>query len=95
MTAEKTINETSKPFSISKRFNRIAYVLLICLSVFFFFFTDDFMTGVSNLGLALAFDPFNQQTTWKERPIYQKVWLLIHVSLVLVLFCRGFFLPDL
>lgn len=90
MTAEKTINETSKPFSITKRFNRLAYVLLICLSLFFFF-TGGFMMGVSNLGLALAFDPFNQQTSWKERPIYQRAWLLIHVSLVLALFAVGIF----
>jgi hypothetical protein len=38
------------------------------------------------MGIALAFDPFNQKQTWKERPTWQKVVLIIHLSIVAGLF---------
>ena len=36
-------------------------------------------------GIALAFDPFDQAQSWKERPVWQKVWLLVHLALVAAL----------
>ena len=36
-------------------------------------------------GIALAFDPFDQAQPWKERPVWQKVWLLVHLALVAAL----------
>jgi hypothetical protein len=33
-----------------------------------------------NLGIALAFDPFDQNQTWKERPFWQKAWLILHLA---------------
>jgi hypothetical protein len=91
MTTEKTLSETPQPKKISNSFNRIAYVSFVGLSLYFFLFSDDFMTGVSNLGIALVFDPFDQQTPWKQRPLYQRAWLMVHVSIVLTLFAVGIF----
>jgi hypothetical protein len=39
-----------------------------------------------HLGIALAFDPFDQAITWKERPIWQSAWLVVHLTL-----CAGAF----
>lgn len=35
-----------------------------------------------NLGIALAFDPFDQSVSWKERPLYQRAWLIVHLVLL-------------
>jgi hypothetical protein len=37
-------------------------------------------------GIALAFDPFDQTVTWKERPVWQRIWLIVHLGL-----CAGAF----
>jgi len=34
-----------------------------------------------NLGIALAFDPFDQNQTWKDRPFWQKAWLILHLAI--------------
>jgi hypothetical protein len=34
------------------------------------------------LGLALAFDPFKQKQNWNERPSWQKLVLITHLSIV-------------
>ena len=47
------------------------------------------MDATMYLGLALAFDPFDVNQPWKERPIWQKAWLIIHLALVALLFGYG------
>ena len=34
-----------------------------------------------HLGIALAFDPFDQSVTWKDRPNWQQTWRIIHLVL--------------
>ncbi len=46
----------------------------------------EFNQAAIHLGIALAFDPFNPNQTWKELPLWQKAALLIHLGL-----CAGFF----
>jgi hypothetical protein len=43
----------------------------------------------SSLGIALAFDPFNPDQKWKERPFWQKAVIIIHITFVAVLFGLG------
>jgi hypothetical protein len=49
-------------------------------------FSKDLSQGVINIGIALAFDPFDPKQPFKERPLYQKGWLLMHVVVSLGLF---------
>lgn len=63
---------------------RIGYAGFVLLSFYFFFISRDLGSAVSNMGIALIFDPFDQKVTWSQRPLWQRVWLLAHVSLVLV-----------
>ena len=65
--------------------NRIAYVFFIIIGIYTISYTDDLMQGVSNLGVALIFDPFNQEKQWSDRPFYQRAWLIVHVTAVIVL----------
>lgn len=70
--------------------NRMAYTLFVLLSAYFLFFRNDYGDAAANLGIALIFDPFNPQQPWKDRPLYQRVWLIVHVILVCVMFALQF-----
>ncbi len=48
--------------------------------------TMNYGEAAIHLGIALAFDPFDQAITWKERPIWQSAWLVVHLTL-----CAGAF----
>jgi len=49
-------------------------------------FKKQFSEAVIYLGVALAFDPFNQNQTWKQRPVWQRAVLILHLALVAALF---------
>lgn len=69
----------NKRIQSSLNFNRIIYGTLIFISALHFFVLDDLTSGVITLLLALAFDPFNIQQTWADRPLWQRIWLLLHL----------------
>lgn len=46
----------------------------------------EFNQAAIHMGIALAFDPFNPNQTWKERPLWQKAALIVHLGL-----CAAFF----
>lgn len=77
--------ENSKPKDLSFKFNRFLYGGLVILGLYFLLFNKDISTAMCNLGIALAFDPFDQKIVWQNRPSYQKIWLIVHLSIVLVL----------
>lgn len=62
-------------------FNRILYGSFLLLGIYFLV-TEDISSAMSNLGIGLAFDPFDQKVNWKQRPQYQKIWLIVHLCLV-------------
>lgn len=69
----------------SKPWSRIVYFGLVILGLYFLVFNGDYGSAFSNWGIALAFDPFDQKIPWRERPRYQRVWLLAHAGLLLIL----------
>ncbi len=81
---ELSTNKTGKAKTLDNKFNRVLYVSFTILSLYYFIFSTDKMQGVACLGIALAFDPFNQKQPFLERPLYQKVWLVIHLVLVFI-----------
>ena len=40
------------------------------------------LEAATQLGIALIFDPFDQNQPWKERPQWQKAILIIHLALM-------------
>ena len=52
------------------------------------------MQAAASLGIALAFDPFDTDQKWDDRPTWQKVVLYIHLALVAALFGFGIGLND-
>jgi hypothetical protein len=70
--------------------SRTMYTLFVVLSAYYLFFRGDYGDAAANLGIALIFDPFNPQQSWKDRPLYQRVWLIVHVILVCIMFALQF-----
>lgn len=84
MTSDKVT-----PKNISSAFNRWLYGAFVILSAYFLI-RGDIMTAASNLGISLIFDPFDQAVKWNDRKPYQRIWLFVHVAIVLALFIVGF-----
>jgi hypothetical protein len=82
--------EATKPAPAVRKipplFNRIAYVAFVVLCMYYLLFSPDKMQGVSMLGIALVFDPFDQQVPFGKRPLWQKAVLLIHLTILFTLF---------
>ena len=78
--------ETSSTSKKSILFNRVFYGFFLLLTLYFILANRDYGTAASNIAIALIFDPFDQNVPWQDRPIYQRIWLLVHVAVVVGLF---------
>ena len=72
-----------KSTNMSILLNRILYGLFVSLGLYFVSVASQPADGISNFGLALIFDPFDSRIPWNLRPRYQKIWLFVHVGIVL------------
>jgi hypothetical protein len=67
-------------------FNKYLYIGFVVLGFYQAIANQDYIQAASSLGIGMAFDPFNPNQTWKERPLWQKAALIIHLGL-----CAAFF----
>lgn len=77
---KELFTETTPKFS---PFNRYAYIAFLVL-VTYLFIKGDYEWAFSNLGIALIFDPFDPSVKWQLRPIYQRVWMLVHLAITFI-----------
>lgn len=75
-------------------FNKSLYIGFLFLGLYQAFFSKDYMQATASLGIALAFDPFDTELKWKDRPTWQKVVLISHLALVAAMFGFGIGLND-
>lgn len=75
-------------------FNKFLYIGFVLVGLFQALFSKDYMQAASSFGIALAFDPFNVQQKWNDRPNWQKTVLIIHLGLVAAMFGFGIGLND-
>ena len=75
-------------------FNKFLYLGFLFLGLFQAIITKDYMQSAASLGIALAFDPFNSEQKWNERPLWQKAVLILHLGLVAAMFGFGIGLND-
>lgn len=61
--------------------HRLLYAGFVLLAIYMFA-TGNTMTGASNLGIALLFEPFDAKQPFNERPTWQKTWLIVHACAV-------------
>lgn len=66
-------------------FNKILYIGFVLLGVFQGLFSKDYMQAGSSIGIALAFDPFDQEQKWNDRPTWQKTVLIVQLGVVAAL----------
>jgi hypothetical protein len=64
--------------------NRILYLSFVLFGGFFFL-RNDIATGLTQLGVALVFDPYDSSVPWKERPTWVKIWLILHLLIIFTL----------
>ena len=77
---------TKKAININKPFYAISVLIGLV-----FLFLGKYSDVVIFFGIALVFDPFDTKTSFKDRPTYQKIWLIVHLIFVLGLFANEFF----
>jgi hypothetical protein len=70
-------------------FNKFLYIGFVLLGLFQAFFSKDYMQAASSFGIALAFDPFDQEQKWNDRPTWQKAVLFVHLGLAAALLGYG------
>jgi hypothetical protein len=75
-------------------FNKFLYIGFILLGIYQAIITKDYIQSAASLGIGMAFDPFNQEQKWKDRPIWQKAVLIVHLALVAAMFGFGIGLND-
>ncbi|MDN3678241.1 hypothetical protein QWY90_13080 [Flavobacterium paronense] len=75
-------------------FNKFLYIGFLLLGLYQAFFSKEYMQSVASLGIGLAFDPFDQEQKWNDRPFWQKAVLIIHLALVAAMFGFGIGLHD-
>ena len=75
-------------------FSKFLYIGFLLLGLYQAIFSKDYMQAAASLGIALAFDPFNSEQKWNERPTWQKAVLIIHLALVAAMFGLGVGLND-
>ena len=69
--------------------NKFLYLGFLLLGIYQFIFTKDYLQAAASLGIGLAFDPFNPEQKWSDRPSWQKAVLIIHVIFVFTMFVFG------
>ncbi len=85
---QELLTKTSQKFV---PFNRYAHVLIILLSIYFVV-KGDYELAFTNLGVALVFDPFDPSVKWQQRPMYQRMWLILNVAILFTGLIYIFFL---
>ena len=63
-------------------FNKYLYIGFVLLGLYELWVKKSALEAATQLGIALIFDPFDQNQPWKERPQWQKVILIIHLALM-------------
>lgn len=74
---------------MNTKFNKLLYIGFLLLGLFQAIFSKDYMQAAASLGIGMAFDPFNQEQKWNQRPTWQKAILIIHLVLVGAMFGFG------
>jgi len=75
---------SAKPKPVNRNLNRVAYAVFVLAGIYFLI-RKDFSSAFTFWALAPIFDPFDVNTPFNKRPTYQKVWLVAHAALSLVI----------
>jgi len=71
-----------KTKSQNTRFQKTAYAVFVLAGIYFLI-RKDYGNAVIFFGLVPIFDPFDAKIPFTKRPLYQKIWLMVHVAITL------------
>lgn len=74
---------------MEKSFSKVLYVGFLLLGIYQVLYSKDYMQAAASFGIGLAFDPFNPEQKWKNRPTWQKTVLIANLGLVIAMFGLG------
>ena len=72
-------------------FSKYLYLGFVAFGLYLLLFKKEMSEAAIFFGIALAFDPFNQEISFNNRPTWQKLVLIIQVILVFSLFGISWF----
>ena len=75
-------------------FNKFLYIVFLLLGIYQAVISKDYIQAAASMGIGLAFDPFNTEQKWNDRPTWQKAVMIIHLALVAAMFGFGIGLND-
>jgi len=75
-------------------FNKFLYLGFLVLGLYQALINKDYIQAASSMGIGLAFDPFDSEQKWHDRPTWQKAVMIIHLALVAAMFGLGVGLND-
>lgn len=75
-------------------FSKFLYIGFLLLGAYQAMFSRDYMQAAASFGIGLAFDPFNVEQKWGDRPVWQKAVLFANLALVAAMFGFGIGLND-
>lgn len=70
-------------------FNKFIYIAFLLLGLYQCLISKDYLQAAASLGIGLAFDPFDVEQKWNDRPTWQKIVLFIHLGFVAAMFGLG------
>jgi len=75
-------------------FNKFLYLGFLGLGLYQALINKDYIQAASSMGIGLAFDPFDTEQKWTDRPTWHKAVLILHLALVAAMFGLGLGLND-
>jgi hypothetical protein len=74
--------------------NKFLYLGFLALGTFQAVVNKDYMQATASFGIGLAFDPFDVEQKWNDRPMWQKAVLILHLGITAAMFGLGVGLND-
>ena len=74
--------------------NKFLYLGFLALGRYQALVNKDYMQATASFGIGLAFDPFDIEQKWNDRPMWQKVVLILHLGITAAMFGLGVGLND-
>lgn len=74
---------TANKKTTTGKFEKIAYGIFLLAGIYFLI-RKDYSNAVVFWGLAPIFEPFDSKIPFGKRPLYQKLWLVVHVIITLI-----------
>jgi hypothetical protein len=75
-------------------FNKFLYIGFLLVGIYQAVISKDYIQAAASMGIGLAFDPFDTEQKWNDRPTWQKAVMIIHLALVAAMFGFGVGLND-